>query len=492
MVPIADYIETLALKCDPFALEPPLLWPGLESFAARVIHELEFVRPVVWVHGPRGSGKSTLARHLQRQLQANADVLLFDVTQGVGPEQIAEQLNELLLLPSGQGELFAPAAQVLHSDESAGPIVLVVDNIDHWPVSQLAQWLNSLQQAKLLAASKLRLLLLACHSPELVPLDEAVSVQSLAMPSPDLEQTLAWLNALMARAGAQAAVFTPEIVTAWWRESEGNLARLIERARLFLLENSQKLSRAAPAAEAGRRPLPTAHIITAAALLAALAVVYLYSPEEDRPREPGCPSAGPPHPPRRQRRAPYRPRRHRRPHPAPRRQKCPRRQSWRAWPGRRLCPARRHHPRPTRRHHLRSLHRLRAGIRISARRRCPTRRMSWKYSPGGRTITPCRCWGSVRKRRPRRIWPGRATAPCCAFTRPCAKTSPGLWLWPGFTPAGRRLRRRKKTCPPGSKVPAPGSGRFRPCIKNWQGNGHKKARHRRAFFSGLFDYSSSS
>lgn len=289
MVPIADYIETLALKCDPFALEPPLLWPGLESFAARVIHELEFVRPVVWVHGPRGSGKSTLARHLQRQLQANADVLLFDVTQGVGPEQIAEQLNELLLLPSGQGELFAPAAQVLHSDESAGPIVLVVDNIDHWPVSQLAQWLNSLQQAKLLAASKLRLLLLACHSPELVPLDEAVSVQSLAMPSPDLEQTLAWLNALMARAGAQAAVFTPEIVTAWWRESEGNLARLIERARLFLLENSQKLSRAAPAAEAGRRPLPTAHIITAAALLAALAVVYLYSPEEDRPREQAVP-----------------------------------------------------------------------------------------------------------------------------------------------------------------------------------------------------------
>lgn len=59
--------------------------------------------------------------------------------------------------------------------------------------------------------------------------------------------------------------------------------------RLFLLENSQKLSRAAPAAEAGRRPLPTAHIITAAALLAALAVVYLYSPEEDRPREQAVP-----------------------------------------------------------------------------------------------------------------------------------------------------------------------------------------------------------
>lgn len=239
MVPIADYVDILGLHCDPFEIDPPLLWSGLEAFGASVIHELEFVSPVVWVYGPRGSGKSALAGQLGGQLKTNAEVLCFDVTQGVGPEQIVEQLNELLLLPTGQGELFAPAAQLFHSDESVGPIVLVVDNIDHWPVSQLAQWLNGLQRAKLLAASKLRLLLLASHSPELVPLDESVSVQTLAIPSPDLEQAVDWLNALMTRAGAREAVLTSKIVAPWWREADGNLNRLIERARVFLLESSE-------------------------------------------------------------------------------------------------------------------------------------------------------------------------------------------------------------------------------------------------------------
>ncbi|MBU2886625.1 AAA family ATPase [Gilvimarinus agarilyticus] len=334
---IADYKESLGLHSDPFQLSEGRPWQGLRELAVNLIHELEFSCPLVWVTGPRGAGKTTLAQHLQQLLACRGEVLLFDAAQGHGPQYIAQQLNELLLLtaPENSRELLAPAVQVFNS-EQVDPIVLLVDNVDRLPERELNGWLTSLHQAGLLASTKIKLVVLACPPPGALVLNSAVPVHQLTLPTPNLVEATAWLNDLLLEAGASFSVLDEKSVTSWWCEAEGNFNRLVERARLHLLANgrassplrsvsagtipdlpkldnpsaqmppldclvSEEMTQADKEALASAgdgvsesldvpqlstkgqpsgRSLPVGHILTVAALLSGLTVLYLYTPEE--------------------------------------------------------------------------------------------------------------------------------------------------------------------------------------------------------------------
>ncbi|MDO6746332.1 SPOR domain-containing protein [Gilvimarinus sp. 1_MG-2023] len=312
---IADYMETLGLQRDPFQLDNGLPWQGLTELAANVIHELEFVCPLVWVVGHKGAGKTTLAHLLGQQLQASGEVLLFNASEGDNLAQITRQIGELLLLPDDESADLLSSIEQVVNNEPVAPIAVVVDNADLIPPSRLNQWLSQFQQAGLLACRKLKVILLTSEDPQQLALNRAVPVHSYAIPEPSLNAALTWLNQLMLNAGAVDPVFDGKTVTPWWREAEGNFNKLLERAKIHLLaqESSVTVARAAPvetvlqlnafdhggqngepgvsvgrdpALEAGAdrqsslpgRSLPVVHIVTVAALLAGLIVVYLYSP----------------------------------------------------------------------------------------------------------------------------------------------------------------------------------------------------------------------
>ncbi len=278
---IDDYRERFALSADPFA--EGMFYPAPTHMAVleALLHDLQFGIQAVVLTGAPGTGKSTLLGAAQRRLPQ--EVYRLEGGDFSSSEQLLLSLAEELLLPVSEDMQHTAlegliASLALEQDPSAAPVILV-DDAENLPQGAMLSLLKLAEPVK--SRRALRLVLVCPPG-----LATQMPVQLQQMPFLPLAEACELLNYRMTSVGYTGPVlFEASRVEPWWQKADGNIARLQAQAQQWLLTEapqilaeipSQSQQGRFPEAKTATSPLPLVHMISAAALIGALAFFYLY------------------------------------------------------------------------------------------------------------------------------------------------------------------------------------------------------------------------
>jgi DamX protein len=276
---LSDYRQRYGLSVDPFADDPHFpFYPGAQrrQVLEQLLHLCQFSNNLLLVTGEYGVGKTRMAQALIDCLD-DADDISF--VEG----QITTDINFLLSEVFSQFELTTKeefAEFCRKKSEQDGLVVLIVDNAHHLTDAVIEDLINLLQENY---ESRLHLVLFAephlvdrlgnVDAPDIVLTDFFLEKLSLA-------EAIDYLNFRMEMADYLGPeIFIEAKVEPWWRESQGQLLLLHERAQEKLL---QSVTPARPGKFQRSNSL-VPHIVATSVLVGGLFVGYLYlgeNPEE--------------------------------------------------------------------------------------------------------------------------------------------------------------------------------------------------------------------
>lgn len=285
-VPLADYRQYYGLTEDPFRDDPEFAFfggGGRRALLEQLQHLCQFSASLLAVLGKPRVGKSRMALELANSFQFDDDICLLSAESGAAAEDVLGQMARHYALSVDEnpsvGRLLAALrhfAQV--ADEEDRLALTIIDDAHHLDEKTLGA-LISLLQGQDATGRRLHIVLFA-DSEMVTRLDQFnmhdVLIHDFDLPPLSLEDATDYLNFRMEMADYMGPeLFTEERVEPWWRRAEGQLPRLHEQARLWLLESVS--SRSKPGRFGPRRaPLPLVHIVVIAVLLGVLLMVFLY------------------------------------------------------------------------------------------------------------------------------------------------------------------------------------------------------------------------
>lgn len=272
---LSDYRQRYGLSADPFVDDPHFpFYQGAQrrQILEQLLHLCQFSQNLIVVAGDYGVGKTRMAQALIDALD-DADDISF--VEG----QITSNVDSILADVCAQFELSSPedfAEFCRKKSEQDGLVVLIIDNAHHLSDEVITDLLGLLQDNP---ESRLHLVLFsepylldrleAINAPEITLTDFLLDKFSLA-------EAVDYLNFRMEMADYLGPeLFTEAKVEPWWRQSQGQLLLLHEKAQEKLLA-----SVSTPARSRGYAPVksgvPIPHVVGASALVGVLLFGYIY------------------------------------------------------------------------------------------------------------------------------------------------------------------------------------------------------------------------
>lgn len=269
---LADYRQHFGLSVDPFVDDPHFpFYPGGQrrQILEQLLHLCQFSKNLLVVGGDYGVGKTRMVQALIDSLDDADDICFLE-------GQINSDFNSLISDASAQLELaslknFEEFCVKKSSQE--GLVILIIDNAHHLNDDTLRDLLNFYCSQ---LESRLRLVLFA----EVLLFDrvddfavEGLEVSDFFLEKFSLNESADYLNFRMEMSDYLGPeIFTDAKVDAWWREANGQLLVLHERAQEQLLAAVSR-----PLYQSGfRNGLPMMHIAGVAALVAVLMMTGIY------------------------------------------------------------------------------------------------------------------------------------------------------------------------------------------------------------------------
>ena len=267
---LSDYRHRYGLSVDPFADDPHFpFYTGAQrrQVLDQLLHLCQFSNNLLLIAGEYGVGKTRMAQALIDSLDDADDICFLE-------GQVTSSYDALIADVLAQFEL--PDAESLSEfiqkdSRQEGLVIVIVDNAHHLSDDVLLD-LIALQNDDarlhlvLFAESHLLSRIENFDVPDRVLSDFYLDKLSLA-------ESVDYLNFRMEMADYLGPeIFSESNVEPWWRQAQGNLLQLHERAQ-------EKLLAAAPAAKsynATKKGLPLPHIIAASVLGAGLLMGFIY------------------------------------------------------------------------------------------------------------------------------------------------------------------------------------------------------------------------
>lgn len=269
---LSDYRQRYGLSIDPFADDPHFpFYTGAQrrQILDQLLHLCQFSHNLLVVTGEYGVGKTRMAQALIDTLDDVDDICFVE-------GQITSDINSLLAEVLAQFELTTQIELVefcQKKSEQDGLVVLIIDNAHHLADEVISELVSLLQEN---LESRLHLVLFA--EPYLLDRLESINAPDIVLTDFFLEkfslaESVDYLNFRMEMADYLGPeIFVDTKVDPWWRESQGHLLLLHEKAQEKLLA-SVSTSRTN---KSNKSNLLVPHIVATSLLASVLVIGYLY------------------------------------------------------------------------------------------------------------------------------------------------------------------------------------------------------------------------
>lgn len=285
---LQDYRQGYGLSRDPFGTDPyyPFFSGGQRGeLLEQIIHLCQFGQGVTVVVGERGVGKTRLALALYESLDQSqvcfitalptlqADVLLQHIATHAGFETTGATTGQLISALTDPQNF---------SGEQDFSLIIIDDahHLDDETISALLRLTRSPdaehQKFQAVLTGDATLVERLRNLP-VIP----VQINDYYLLPFTLAETVDYLGFRMEMADYLGPeIFTANLVTAWWREAQGRLPVVHNKARDYLLSTTR------PEARESAKNFPVVHIVTAAALGCAILMAILYRGGSDATEPP--------------------------------------------------------------------------------------------------------------------------------------------------------------------------------------------------------------
>lgn len=276
---LAEYLDYYGFKTEPF-VDGVGFYAGAEREDAlvQIQHWCDFGAGVIVAEAGRGLGKSALCQEFLKRQDPSAVVSLIDGPVLAGLDQmlllLAAELGVELLEEQTSGAMLGQLRQHVQGnrDASGEPFLVMVDNA-HRLEDRVLIALMSLLQGEQAGASHINVVLFAEEglSERLRRFDVVdVNVNQLSLRPLNEGELVAYLDHQLQLAGYEGPeLFSQEEAKELRRATEGKPAQINVLAQNLLI--NRLYSKPEP-----RAGLPLLHLFGAAALIAALVVVFFY------------------------------------------------------------------------------------------------------------------------------------------------------------------------------------------------------------------------
>lgn len=292
---ISNYIDSLGLSSDPFKAKSNSLWSGLEEFAHRIQHTVEFSAHFVVIYGGRGTGKSELALYLYRRLADSNSPLLYSARADGTFLGVLSSFHDHLALPALPSQntdglsLQVEESLKLSSSET---VVVLVDDANFLSCESIYFL------ASLACRGNIGLILFSeANLNDLCPASLFSSAEVFELPEPALEDIIEALHCRLRGVGYSGqGILGDAEAEQLWRASDGSIQKFLENAEKWLQAKYVESPERSLPLKVNSHGLPVIHIIAISALLATLGVTCLYSGENAGVQEGGDLSVQPKEP----------------------------------------------------------------------------------------------------------------------------------------------------------------------------------------------------
>lgn len=283
---IVDYMEHYGLSVDPFL---PGHWffggAGRQQILDQLQHMRHFGSGALLLVGAEGVGKSHLLTHCLDQVQQDTIVCNIEASVLLSPAHILALLFDSLPTGDDQCEdaetrldydqLQAQIFSALESLAEEQAVLLTVDDAQHLSDEALLTLLE-LQHTCEHNGLALRVLIVAedaiIERLSRSPRQDTIGIP-LELPALTELDIPHYLQFRLEKAGLSDELpYPPELMDEWGQMAEGNLHKVHQWAKQYLLDRALQDIKTAPSG----RGLPLLHIAIVSTLLAVLLVAYLY------------------------------------------------------------------------------------------------------------------------------------------------------------------------------------------------------------------------